>query len=448
MTRPEMPMTACRGGPACNCVVECPGRSTHHVDRRDPVAQGNVASAHGGPRLIGDALATAKKAGATGMLTVRADSAHYNHAVSGWAASLCLGAVTPHGEGLLPVGLGSNSREADSVDDPERWAFGPNHPVVNRFIGSLSKLGASEWVTVLRSYHSPTSDHMTPIAKAAATEAGRGTPWVNAERFTKECVAYNYWAGPRWQDQAVAILANSGADINAVEVEYLAGVAATEAAGALVSLDLIPAKEVEQAISPFRATSARVAEIDQLAREITLMKLAFRGDTDAMMSLAETADEREDTAGQIVWLSMAAKAGLEDSFKKLGRKYLDVGKDDEAHNWLSRAARCGDVDAMLILSGESDRWGDHEQADRWLRAAAEAGSPQAMNAMGRRVYNDGKRLGLSVDERIEEAARWYTQAAEAGDTYAMNTLAHWAESDGDLEGAARWRDRAEKAAGS
>ncbi len=43
--------------------------------------KGNAASAHGGPRLVSDALSTAKKAGATGMVTVRADSAYYNHAV-------------------------------------------------------------------------------------------------------------------------------------------------------------------------------------------------------------------------------------------------------------------------------------------------------------------------------------------------------------------------------
>lgn len=40
--------------------------------------KGNVASAHGAARLIGDALSTAKKAGATGTLTMRADSAYYN----------------------------------------------------------------------------------------------------------------------------------------------------------------------------------------------------------------------------------------------------------------------------------------------------------------------------------------------------------------------------------
>ena len=43
--------------------------------------KGNSSSAHGAPRLIGDALATARRAGATGSVTVRADSAYYNHAV-------------------------------------------------------------------------------------------------------------------------------------------------------------------------------------------------------------------------------------------------------------------------------------------------------------------------------------------------------------------------------
>jgi hypothetical protein len=43
--------------------------------------KGNAASAHGAPRLIADAVSTAKKAGATGLVTVRADSAYYNHGV-------------------------------------------------------------------------------------------------------------------------------------------------------------------------------------------------------------------------------------------------------------------------------------------------------------------------------------------------------------------------------
>lgn len=43
--------------------------------------KGNSASAHGAPRLIADAIATAKRAGASGVLTVRADSAYYNHGV-------------------------------------------------------------------------------------------------------------------------------------------------------------------------------------------------------------------------------------------------------------------------------------------------------------------------------------------------------------------------------
>ena len=43
--------------------------------------KGNAASAHGAARLIADAVATARRAGATGTLTVRADSAYYNHDV-------------------------------------------------------------------------------------------------------------------------------------------------------------------------------------------------------------------------------------------------------------------------------------------------------------------------------------------------------------------------------
>lgn len=43
--------------------------------------RGSAASAHGAPRLIGEAIATARRAGATGTITVRADSAYYNRDV-------------------------------------------------------------------------------------------------------------------------------------------------------------------------------------------------------------------------------------------------------------------------------------------------------------------------------------------------------------------------------
>ena len=43
--------------------------------------RGSADSAHGAPRLIGDGLATARKAGVTGQVTVRADSAYYQYPV-------------------------------------------------------------------------------------------------------------------------------------------------------------------------------------------------------------------------------------------------------------------------------------------------------------------------------------------------------------------------------
>ena len=52
--------------------------------------RGSAASAHGAPRLVAEALATSRKAGATGTVTVRADSAYYNRDVV--AAALAGGA--------------------------------------------------------------------------------------------------------------------------------------------------------------------------------------------------------------------------------------------------------------------------------------------------------------------------------------------------------------------
>ncbi|NMM16485.1 MAG: IS1380 family transposase [Cellulomonas sp.] len=43
--------------------------------------KGNVASAHGAPKLIADVVATARRCGAAGLVTVRADSAYYQRPV-------------------------------------------------------------------------------------------------------------------------------------------------------------------------------------------------------------------------------------------------------------------------------------------------------------------------------------------------------------------------------
>jgi hypothetical protein len=43
--------------------------------------RGNIASAHGAARLVGDALAVARRAGVCGRVTVRADSAYYGYAL-------------------------------------------------------------------------------------------------------------------------------------------------------------------------------------------------------------------------------------------------------------------------------------------------------------------------------------------------------------------------------
>jgi hypothetical protein len=44
--------------------------------------RGSANSARGAPRLVADALATARRAGATGLLIVRADSAFYGYEVA------------------------------------------------------------------------------------------------------------------------------------------------------------------------------------------------------------------------------------------------------------------------------------------------------------------------------------------------------------------------------
>lgn len=80
--------------------------------------RGNVASAHGAARLLKDAVATAKRAGAAGALTVRADSAYYNHRVIAAAraagARAAASASTPAWASGIPRRSGSPTRPGGS----------------------------------------------------------------------------------------------------------------------------------------------------------------------------------------------------------------------------------------------------------------------------------------------------------------------------------------------
>ena len=76
--------------------------------------RGAAASAHGAVRLVRDALTTARRAGVTGQILVRADSAYYQHAF--------VTAVTKAGA-CFSVGARQDSavRRAIASIDPESW---------------------------------------------------------------------------------------------------------------------------------------------------------------------------------------------------------------------------------------------------------------------------------------------------------------------------------------
>ena len=59
--------------------------------------RGPTNSAKGAARLVADALVTARKAGARGQVTVRADSAYYNHDVIAAARTGGPGSPSPPG---------------------------------------------------------------------------------------------------------------------------------------------------------------------------------------------------------------------------------------------------------------------------------------------------------------------------------------------------------------
>ena len=83
--------TGVKGLNALLAIVSHPG--SRAGDRRRPAAQGlDELGARAPHRLVADALATAKAAGATGLLVLRADSAFYSHDV--------IAAACRHGAGF------------------------------------------------------------------------------------------------------------------------------------------------------------------------------------------------------------------------------------------------------------------------------------------------------------------------------------------------------------
>ena len=91
--------------------------------------KGNVASAHGAPRLIADAVATARRCGAGRMVTVRADSAYYQRPVV--AAARAAGA-------RFSITARSNPQITKAIAsiDPQAWtAIKYPHAVFDELAG-------------------------------------------------------------------------------------------------------------------------------------------------------------------------------------------------------------------------------------------------------------------------------------------------------------------------
>lgn len=108
--------------------------------------KGNVASAHGAPKLIADAVATARRCGAAGMLTVRADSAYYQRPVV--AAARAAGA-------RFSITARSNPQITKAIAsiDPDAWTA-IKYP---RPSSTNSPAGGSRTPRSLRSRRSPRS---------------------------------------------------------------------------------------------------------------------------------------------------------------------------------------------------------------------------------------------------------------------------------------------------
>jgi hypothetical protein len=85
--------------------------------------RGAASSAHGAVRLVRDTLRTARRAGVTGDILVRADSAYYQHGFV--TAALRAGAQVSVGARQDPAGASRHRRHRRARLDPDRLPAGP-----------------------------------------------------------------------------------------------------------------------------------------------------------------------------------------------------------------------------------------------------------------------------------------------------------------------------------
>ncbi|MGW6455196.1 hypothetical protein ACWF94_04590 [Streptomyces sp. NPDC055078] len=207
----------------------------------------------------------------------------------------------------------------------------------------------------------------------------------------------------------------------------------------------------------------RLAELreetgDQDEAEALLRKAADTGNIGALIRLAELREEAGDREEAEALARRAADAGNTLALIRLAELRKEAGDQEEVEGLLRKAADAGDLSILIRLAVIREKAGDQEEAEALLRKAADTGSPSILltlavirekagdqeeaEALLRKAADTGNigALGLAAELReragdrdgAEALAR---EATDAGDLNAFTHLAALREETGDREGA-------------
>ena len=137
--------------------------------------------------------------------------------------------------------------------------------------------------------------------------------------------------------------------------------------------------------------------------------------------LADSAAKPEQINDAVIWMTNAAKAGLDYAQYALGKLYRDGGPVEHdplrAVIWFTQAAEQGSECAMYALGKLHLEADDPASALRWFQQSAEQGNQFAQYQLGKLLLN-----GDGVPRDTEKAVRWLTESAEQGNQYAQYAL--------------------------
>ena len=161
------------------------------------------------------------------------------------------------------------------------------------------------------------------------------------------------------------------------------------------------------------------------------------------------AEQRDDYAAAVDYLTQASELGYEWASLELGQLYYQgkkvEGDLEKAKLYIEKVAATNDAEVMHCLGELYERFTDIEYHERiamsWYEQSALLGNAASMYHMGNLCAE-----GIAVTKDLNRAAEWYQKAIDNGNTRALPKLYTLYANPGelyDIEKAAALRDQVE-----